>query len=85
MMLAHLPHASAVTLARDARSGNPVAIAEYLGGNVFDGRSRTSRSVRGWNERDYQEFVNAVKSGRLQAVEGVLIRPGLLHSSRAAR
>jgi uncharacterized protein (DUF2252 family) len=62
------------TLARaHARSGDPVAIAEYLGtSDAFD-TSITDFSQRyaDQNERDYQEFVNAVKSGRLEAVEGV--------------
>jgi len=62
------------TLARaHARSGDPVAIAAYLGeSDAFD------KSVTGFaeryadqNERDHQEFVNAVKSGRLEAVQGV--------------
>ena len=62
------------TLARaHARSGDPVATAEYLGKtDVFD-RSITDFSLAyaDQNEQDYQEFVNAVKSGRLQALEGV--------------
>jgi uncharacterized protein (DUF2252 family) len=62
------------TLARaHARSGDPVAIAEYLGtSDAFD-TSITDFSQRyaDQNERDYEEFVNAVKSGRLKAVEGV--------------
>jgi uncharacterized protein (DUF2252 family) len=62
------------TLARaHARSGDPVAIAEYLGeGDAFD-TSITDFSERyaDQNEKDYQEFVKAVKSGRLAAVEGV--------------
>jgi uncharacterized protein (DUF2252 family) len=62
------------TLARaHARSGDPVAIAEYLGtGDAFD-TSITDFSQRyaDQNERDYQEFVNAVQSGRLEAVQGV--------------
>jgi uncharacterized protein (DUF2252 family) len=62
------------TLARaQARSGDPVAIAGYLGASdAFD------RSIMDFplgyadqNEQDFQEFVNAVKSGRLQALEGV--------------
>ena len=62
------------TLARaHARSGDPVAIAAYLGeSDAFD------KSVNGFaeryadqNERDHQEFVNAVNSGRLEAVQGV--------------
>jgi hypothetical protein len=62
------------TLARaHARSGDPVAIAEYLG--VTDGfdTSVTDFCERyaDQNERDYEEFVTAVRSGRLTAVEGL--------------
>ena len=62
------------TLARaHARSGDPVAIAEYLGGSDAFDRSITDFSHRyaDQNERDYQEFVSAVRSGRLEAREGV--------------
>jgi predicted alpha/beta hydrolase len=62
------------TLARaHARSGDPVAIAEYLGGSDAFDKSITGFSQRyaDQNEQDYQEFVNAVRSGRLEAVEGV--------------
>ena len=62
------------TLARaHARSGDPVAIAAYLGkGDQFD-RSITDFSERyaDQNERDYQAFANAIRSGRLEALEGV--------------
>ena len=62
------------TLARaHARSGNPVAIATYLGaGDAFD-KSITDFSQRyaDQNEQDYEDFVKAIRSGRLQAVEGV--------------
>ena len=62
------------TLARaHARSGDPVAIAEYLGtSDAFD-TSITGFSQRyaDQNEQDYTEFVKAVRSGRLEAVEGV--------------
>jgi uncharacterized protein (DUF2252 family) len=62
------------TLARaHARSGDPVAIAQYLGdGDEFD-RSLTDFSARyaDQNEQDFREFVQAVRSGHLQAVEGV--------------
>ena len=62
------------TLARaHARSGDPVAIAEYLGlSDAFD-ESITdfSQAYADQNEQDYEAFVNAVKSGRLEAVEGV--------------
>jgi len=62
------------TMARaHARSGDPVAIAAYLGrGDQFD-RAITDFAERyaDQNERDYQEFTAAIKSGRLSAVEGV--------------
>jgi predicted alpha/beta hydrolase len=62
------------TLARaHARSGDPVAIAAYLGeGDQFD-RAVTDFSQRyaDQNERDYEALVDAVRSGRLQALEGV--------------
>jgi uncharacterized protein (DUF2252 family) len=62
------------TLARaHARSGDPVAIAAYLGASEAFDKSITDFSERyaDQNERDYQEFVAAVRSGRLEAVEGV--------------
>ena len=62
------------TLARaHARSGDPVAIAAYLGNSDAFDTSITdfSRRYADQNERDYEEFVNAVKSGQLEAVEGV--------------
>jgi uncharacterized protein (DUF2252 family) len=62
------------TLARaHARSGDPIAIAAYLGrGDAFD-RAITDFTERyaDQNERDYQDFTAAIKSGRLTAVEGV--------------
>ena len=62
------------TLARaHARSGDPVAIAAYLGkGDEFD-RSVTdfSRRYADQNEQDYQVFAEAVGSGRLESIEGV--------------
>jgi uncharacterized protein (DUF2252 family) len=62
------------TLARaHARSGDAVAIAEYLGAdNAFD-RSITDFSGRyaDQNDRDYQALVDAIGSGRVPAVEGV--------------
>jgi uncharacterized protein (DUF2252 family) len=62
------------TLARaHARSGDPVAIAAYLGASDAFDKSITDFSQRyaDQNEQDYEEFVKAVRSGRLQAVEGV--------------
>jgi uncharacterized protein (DUF2252 family) len=62
------------TLARaHARSGDPVAMAAYLGRDDAFDRSITDFSERyaDQNEQDYGEFVKAVRSGRLAAVEGV--------------
>src|SRR4249919_1823235 len=62
------------TLARaHARSGDPVAIAAYLGDSDAFDTSITDFSQRyaDQNEQDYEEFVNAVRSGRLEAVEVV--------------
>jgi uncharacterized protein (DUF2252 family) len=60
------------TLARaHARSGDPVAIAAYLGdGKGFD-RAITDFSARyaDQNELDYREFTAAIESGRLAAAE----------------
>jgi uncharacterized protein (DUF2252 family) len=62
------------TLARaHARSGDPIAIAEYLGdSDRFDvGVADFAKRYADQNERDYQGFVEAVRSGRLEALEGV--------------
>jgi len=62
------------TLARaHARSGDPIAIAEYLsGGDAFDlAITDFSERYADQNEQDFQEFVKAVRSDRLQAHEGV--------------
>jgi uncharacterized protein (DUF2252 family) len=62
------------TLARaHARSGDPVAIAEYLGETDAFDTSITDFSERyaDQNEKDYEEFVDAVRSGRIEAREGV--------------
>ena len=55
-----------------ARSGDPVAIAACLGGSDAFDRSISDFSQRyaDQNERDYQEFVKAIRSGRLEAREG---------------
>jgi uncharacterized protein (DUF2252 family) len=61
------------TLARaHARSGDPVAIAEYLGDDDQFDRSITDCAKRyaDQNERDYQAFADAIRSGQLQVREG---------------
>ncbi|HEY3953249.1 MAG TPA: DUF2252 domain-containing protein [Streptosporangiaceae bacterium] len=62
------------TLARaHARSGDPVAMAGYLGGGDGFDLSMTDFALRyaDQNEQDYEAFVKAIRSGRLQAVEGI--------------
>jgi len=62
------------TLARaHARSGNPVAIAAYLGKSDKFDKAMVDFSERyaDQNQRDYEEFIAAIKSGRLEAAEGV--------------
>jgi uncharacterized protein (DUF2252 family) len=62
------------TLARaHARSGDPIAIATYLGDDDQFDRSMADFAKRyaDQNERDYQAFADAVRSGRLEAREGV--------------
>ena len=62
------------TLARaHARSGDRVAIAAYLGnGDSFDRAIlEFSEAYADQNERDYKALTDAVKSGRLEAQEGL--------------
>jgi uncharacterized protein (DUF2252 family) len=62
------------TLARaHARSGDPIAIAAYLGKKDRFDASITDFSERyaDQNDRDYQAFRDAISSGRLEAHEGV--------------
>ena len=62
------------TLARaHARSGDPVAIAAYLGSRTRFDQSVTgfSRRYADQNELDFDAFIKAIRSGRLEAVEGV--------------
>jgi hypothetical protein len=62
------------TLARaHARSGDPVAIAAYLGlSDRFDRAiARFSERYADQNERDYDAFTGAIRSGRLHAVEAM--------------
>jgi uncharacterized protein (DUF2252 family) len=62
------------TLARaHARSGDPIAIAAYLGkGDDFD-RSVTDFSMRyaDRNEEDFAAFQDAARTGRIEVVEGL--------------
>ena len=47
-------------------------VPEGLARSVFeDAMAAFAVRYADQNERDYQEFVNAVKSGQLEAVEGV--------------
>ena len=68
-----MPPAGFSTARAHARSGNPVAIAACLGGSDPFDRAVTDFSHRyaDQNERDYEEFVKAIHSGRLEAREGV--------------
>ena len=62
------------TLARaHARSGDPIAISGYLGsGEAFDEAiADFAARYADQNERDYQAFVDAIGSGRLEAIEGI--------------
>jgi len=62
------------TLARaHARSGDRIAIASYLGGSdVFDKAIAKFATVYAdQNERDHQALVDAVKSGRITAEQGI--------------
>ena len=62
------------TLARaHARWGDRIAIAAYLGkGDAFDRAiADFAAAYADQNERDYEAFVKAVKSGRLAAQTGV--------------
>jgi uncharacterized protein (DUF2252 family) len=56
-----------------ARSGDPVAIAEYLGKKDRFDESITQFAHRyaDQNDRDYKTFLEAIRTGRLQALEGV--------------
>ncbi len=62
------------TLARaHARSGDRIAIAAYLGGSdVFDRAiAKFASAYADQNERDHQALVDAVKSGRITAEQGL--------------
>ena len=62
------------TLARaHARSGDPAAIAAYLGEDEAFDQSIADFSVRyaDQNEQDYQALTDAIRSGRIQSVDGI--------------
>jgi hypothetical protein len=62
------------TLARaHARSGDPLAVAAYLGGSPsFDEAVREfAESYADQNERDHQSLLDAIASGRITAEAGV--------------
>ena len=62
------------TLARaHARSGDRIAIAAYLGnGTTFEkALARFAEAYADQNERDYEAFAAACRSGRLRAEEGI--------------
>ncbi len=62
------------TLARaHARSGDPIALAAYLGTKDKFDQSIVDFSQRyaDQNEQDYRAFCDAIRSGRLEAIEGV--------------
>ena len=62
------------TLARaHARSGDPVAIAAYLGKSDRFDRAMADFAAKyaDQNERDHESFVAAVRDGRMSALEGV--------------
>jgi uncharacterized protein (DUF2252 family) len=62
------------TLARaHARSGDPVAIAAYLGtgDDIDQAIARFSSRYADQNNHDYEAFVQAVSDGRIDAVQGV--------------
>jgi uncharacterized protein (DUF2252 family) len=72
--LSFYAHQCGWTLARaHARSGDPIAIAACLGKDDAFDRSVTDFAERyaDQNEQDYQAFVAAIRSGRMEAVEGV--------------
>jgi hypothetical protein len=62
------------TLARaHARSGDPVAIAAYLGEDAAFDTSISDFSERyaEQNERDFGEFTEAIRTSRIDAVQGL--------------
>ena len=56
-----------------ARSGDPIAIAEYLGtSDTLDNAIHDfSTRYADQNRRDYDTFVKAIADGRIQAIAGI--------------
>ena len=56
-----------------ARSGDPIAISAYLGNTDAFDKAIVDFSERyaDQNERDYEAFSEAIRTGRLEAIEGV--------------
>ena len=56
-----------------ARSGDPIAIATYLGttDDIDQAIATFSAGYADQNNRDYEAFVQAAKDGRIDAIEGV--------------
>ena len=56
-----------------ARSGDPVAIAAYLGtgDDIDQAIARFSTQYADQNNHDYEAFVQAATDGRIDAIEGV--------------
>ena len=84
------------TLARaHARSGDPVAIAKYLGKNdTFDRAvADFAKHYARQNDRDFEAFADAVRTGRIEAASerpgridgrpGAVAAPGQMNSSWA--
>jgi uncharacterized protein (DUF2252 family) len=72
--LAFYARVCGATLARaHARSGDPIALAAYLGTKDLFERSIGDFAERyaDQNDRDFQAFCDAVRTGRIHAVEGV--------------
>ncbi|MFG2006259.1 DUF2252 domain-containing protein [Spirillospora sp. NPDC048911] len=69
-LMALFGHLCGASLARaHARSGDPIAIASYLGGrDIFDrALASFAEAYADQNERDHQALVDAVRDGRVEA------------------
>ena len=67
-----------LTLARGhARSGDPIAIAAYMGKSDTLDRAMAdfSEAYAVQNQRDYEAFLTAIDDGRIPAVDPVTFTP----------